>query len=239
MASNIFHDNIPLLKPKATSGFGMMIEHDAGHISPSHEKNQLFINEINKMGGGAKPMMVEPLVVVVVLQKYGVKNLNGRIYPEDILRAQANEYQKLIDARAAVGELDHPESSIIAGDRISHNITKIWWENATLMGEMEVLMSPGFINYGICSVKGDEVANLLRQKIRIGVSSRGVGSLEEDRQGNAIVQSDFELICWDVVTAPSTPGSYIFGTREESQPFVESQIRSQDLLSGRLDKFLL
>ena len=238
MANNIFHENLPILKAGANSGFGVLVEHDAGYISPDDKRNSGFINELNKMGAG-KPIMVEPLVVVVVLQKYGVLNLNGRLYPEDILKAQAIEYQKLIDARAAVGELDHPESSIIAGDRIAHNITKIWWEGATLMGEMEVLMSPGFINYGFCSVKGDEVANLLRNKIRIGVSSRGVGSLEEDNQGNAVVQSDFELICWDVVTAPSTPGSYIFRNREESQPFVESKISSQNLLSNGLDKFLL
>jgi hypothetical protein len=67
--------------------------------------------------------------------------------------------------------LDHPESAIIAGDRISHNIIETWWEGHTLMGKMEILMTPGFINYGIVSTKGDEVANLLRNRIKIGVSS--------------------------------------------------------------------
>ena len=237
MAKNIFREDIKLIKG-GEKGFGLLVEQDAGYISPTEERNLPFINEINKLPNQGK-IMPDPLVVVVVLQKYDVKNLNGRIYGESILKAQAQEYQKLIEARAAVGELDHPESSIIAGDRISHNITKIWWENATLMGEMEIIMSPGFTNYGIVSTKGDEVANLLRNRIRIGVSSRGVGSLEEDRQGNAIVQDDFELICWDVVTAPSTPGSYIFNNREESKPFVESKNRSGNLLSGGLDRFLL
>ena len=78
-----------------------------------------------------------------------------------------------------------------------------------LNGKMEILMTPGFINYGIVSTKGDEVANLLRNRIKIGVSSRGVGSLVEGRNGEQIVQDDFEIICWDVVTAPSTPGSWM------------------------------
>jgi hypothetical protein len=105
-------------------------------------------------------------------------NRNGRIYPESVLRKQNDLYQQAIRERRAVGELDHPESSVIAGDRISHNITETWWENHTLMGKMEILMSPGYINFGIISCKGDNVADLLRHRIKIGVSSRGVGSLK-------------------------------------------------------------
>jgi hypothetical protein len=133
---------------------------------------------------------------------------------------------------------DHPETSIIAADRISHNILETWWEGKTLMGKMEVLMSPGYINYGIVSTKGDEVANLLRNNIMIGVSSRGLGSLREV-SGDLIVQDDFEIICWDVVTAPSTPGSWIFGEKSEARPFVESVEGKNNLLIDGLDKFLL
>jgi hypothetical protein len=133
---------------------------------------------------------------------------------------------------------DHPESSIISTDRISHNITETWWENKTLMGKMEILMSPGYINYGIVSTKGDEVANLLRNNIMIGVSSRGVGSLREVN-GEQVVQDDFEIICWDVVTAPSTPGSWMFKDKSEARPFKESVEGRTDLLSNGLDKFLL
>ena len=86
---------------------------------------------------------------------------------------------------------DHPESSIISNDRISHNILKTWWEGKTLLGEMEILMSPGFINQGIISCQGDQIANLLRKGIMVGVSSRGVGSLQEI-DGHAMVQDDFE-----------------------------------------------
>jgi hypothetical protein len=137
----------------------IMIESDAGYISPDDMRNKPFVNEMKKLESGIHPTVNEPLVVYVVLQKYGVKNRNGRIYPESILKREVDRYQELIRERRAIGELDHPESSIIAGDRVSHNIIETWWEGKTLMGKMEILMTPGYINYGIVSTKGDEVAN--------------------------------------------------------------------------------
>jgi hypothetical protein len=95
------------------------------------KRNQPFINEIKKKLESGKLVIIEPLVVYVVLQKYGILNRNGRIYPESVLRKQNDLYQQAIRERRAVGELDHPESSVIAGDRISHNITETWWENHT------------------------------------------------------------------------------------------------------------
>jgi len=230
-------EDIKLLKAGDT-GFGYMVEHDAGYIDPSDTRNQVFVNEVKKVAAGGIAM-VEPLLVTVVLQKWGVKNRNGRIYPERILKAQATAYNELIKNKSALGEADHPESSIISIDRVSHNITKIWWEGKTLMGEMQINTTRGFIEMGICSTKGDEVANMLRLGWRIGVSSRGVGTLEEDYEGNSIVQDDFELIGWDVVTAPSTPGSWIFANSNEAQPFTESRIIENKDLDDGLDKFLL
>jgi len=149
----------------------------------------------------------------------------------------------VIRERGAVGELDHPESSIISGDRISHNIIETWWEGHTLMGKMEILMSPGYINLGIISCKGDAVADLLRHRIKIGVSSRGVGSLVEGKNGEQIVQDDFEIICWDVVTAPSTPDAWIFKNIEDAKPYVEGfeskKVMVKENLKDNLDKFLL
>jgi len=217
---DINYNKIKTLR-RGETGFGNLIEHDAGYISPDEPRNQPFINEIKKLETG-KLVIAEPLVVYVILQKYGILNRNGRVYPKEILVRQNELYQKAIRERSAVGELDHPESSIIAGDRISHNIIETWWEGHTLMGKMEILMTPGFINYGIVSTKGDEVANLLRNRIKIGVSSRGVGSLKEGRNGEQIVQDDFEIICWDVVTAPSTPDAWIFKNVEEAKPYVEN-----------------
>lgn len=216
----------------------VLVEQDAGYISPSDNRNKPFISEMKKLENGSHLSINEPLIVYVVLQKWGVKNRNGRIYPKDILERENEKYQELIRDRRAIGELDHPESSIIAGDRISHNIIETWWENKTLMGKMEILMSPGYINYGIVSTKGDEVANLLRNNIMIGVSSRGVGSLREVN-GEQVVQDDFEIICWDIVTAPSTPGSWMFKDKAEARPFKESVEGKNDLLSDGLDKFLI
>ena len=226
---------------RGETGWGGLIEHDSGFIDPNDVRNQQFINEINKLESG-KLTIVEPLIVYVVLQKHSILNRNGRVYPEVILKKQNELYQEAIRERRAVGELDHPESSIIAGDRISHNIVQTWWEGHTLMGKMEILMSPGYIKSGIESNKGDAVANLLRHRIKIGVSSRGVGSLVEGKNGEQIVQDDFEIICWDVVTAPSTPDAWIFKSHEEAKPYVENITHIKPILketlNDKLDKFL-
>lgn len=212
----------------------ILIESDAGYISPTESRNQSIIREFKKLDSAP----TETLIVYVVLQKYGIKNRNGRIYTEEILKKQNELYQQAIRERRAVGELDHPETSVIASDRVSHNIIETWWEDRTLMGKMEILMTKGYINYGIVSTKGDEAANLLRNNIMIGVSSRGVGSLKEVK-GDLIVQDDFELICWDIVTAPSTPGSWIFTDKQEARPYVENVSMKRNTLTEGLDKFLL
>lgn len=218
-------------------GTGYLIEYDAGHISPTEERNQPFINELKKLEGAGSPIITEPYYVYAVLQKYGIKNRNGRIYPEDILRSQAEAYKVLVSERRATGENDHPESSVISIKGISHNIVDIWWEGAVLMGKLEVLMSPGFINMGIVSTPGDMLANLLRHRIKIGVSSRGVGSVKEIN-GSQMVQKDFELICWDIVTNPSTPGSWIFRNNEDSTELKREVVENTDILMNSLDKFL-
>ena len=218
-------------------GTGLLIEGDAGFIEPTDLRNKPFLSEVNKVGTG-KAIMVEPLILFVVLQKFGVENRNGRIYPEHILKREATNYEELIRTRSAIGESDHPETSVISNSRVSHEIKKIWWEGHTLVGEIEIIMSPGFINQGIISCEGDQIANMLRKGIRVGVSSRGVGSLEEIG-GKLLVQDDFELICWDIVTSPSTPGSYMFHKRSDAQPFMESVKKSSNLLMDDLDEFLL
>ena len=115
---------------------------------------------------------------------------------------------------------NHPAESTIDLSRISHNIIELHWEGATLVGKMEINTTEGFRKQGIVSSRGDEVANLLINGYKIGVSSRGVGSVEQ-RLGQYIVGEDFELICWDVVSSPSTPGAYI-GQPEELQQYVET-----------------
>ena len=224
------------VKP-GSKGFGYIIEHGSGYIEPNDIRNKPFISEMKKLSEGGK-IMAEPLVLFVVLQKYGVLNKNGRLYSERLLRREADKYQQLIDTRSAFGESDHPESSIISNDRISHEIKKIWWEGQTLVGELEIIMSPGFINQGIISCEGDRIANYLRKGLRIGVSSRGIGTLEENREGHMEVQDDFELICWDIVTSPSTPGAYMFNKSKDATPFMESKEAKTNLLINKLNNFL-
>jgi hypothetical protein len=228
--------NLSILRAGET-GKGYLIEYDAGFISPADKRNLPFVNEMKKFEQGSN-IITEPYYVYAVLQKYGVKNRNGRVYPEDILKSQGIAYQSLIDDRGAIGELDHPAESIIAGDRVSHNIVEMWWEGNVMMGKIEILMSPGFINMGIVSTMGDQVANLLRHRIKIGVSSRGVGSVE-DVNGIQVVQNDFELICWDIVTNPSTPGSWIFHDMKDSKPMKMEVVESKSKILSGLDKFLL
>ena len=226
-----------IIKKNQLNKKGILIEYDAGYISP--KDNRHFINEVSKLSEG-QPIIEEPLVVYAVMQKYGVENRNERVYPENILRKEAENYLKLIKEKRALGEADHPESSIVAVSRISHNVIDLWWEGNVLMGKLEIIMSPGFVNQGIISCEGDRVANYLRKGLKIGVSSRGVGSLEKEN-GKNIVQDDFELICWDIVTSPSTPGSWIYSEQpSREQQMSESKSKNENIiLNDSLNNFLL
>lgn len=203
---------------KGKVGTGLLIEND-GYISMSDEKNRQLKESINSVDGWHCPY---PFVVHAVFQKYGIKNANGRIYPESVLKKQVELYQQRIKDKRALGECNHPAESTVDLGRISHNITELHWEGRTLVGQMELNITKGFVEQGICSSLGDTVANLLLNGYKIGVSSRGVGSVEQ-KLGQYIVGDDFELICWDIVESPSTANAYIGSSREELQPYLESK----------------
>lgn len=190
------------------TGFGILIESDAGFINS--DLNPTFINESFELKEN------QPVLINCVLQKWGVKNKNGRIYPKEILVPQVEEYRQLVDGNSAVSEADHPDSSIISLNNISHMVTKMWWgkgdDENVLYGQLKIIVSPGFIKYGIVSVIGDKIVLYLMNKIKLGISSRGVGSLK-DVNGENIVQADFELIGFDLVATPSTPGAYLFPSK--------------------------
>ena len=206
--------DLKILKPYE-SGKGILIEYDAGFINPKTENNQ-YIMESKSMLDHSKPFEF-----YAVLQKYNTPNRNGRIYPERILKREAENYKKMIQKGTALSELNHPESSLIDLDRVSHAITDIWWDGPVLMGKLKLLTSPGFHERGIVSTKGDMAANYLRQGVTLGISSRGVGSLKKVGEQNE-VQDDFELICFDLVSSPSTPGAYLFSQPEERFNFEEN-----------------
>ena len=198
-------------------GKGILIEMDAGHISPNDEFNKKMLEENHKNFLDYS----KPFEFYAVLQKYNTPNRNGRVYPERILKREADNYKKMIQKGTSLSELNHPESSLIDLDRVSHIITDIWWDGIILMGKLRLLTSPGFHERGVVSTKGDQAANLLRQGVTLGISSRGVGSLKKVGEKNE-VQDDFELICFDLVSSPSTPGAYLFSNVEDRGNFEEN-----------------
>jgi len=140
-------------------------------------------------------------VVQGVLQRAGAKNQNGRVYPKRILERECQRYQmEYIDQHRALGELDHPESSVVNLNNVSHNVLKIWWKGDDLHGAVQILDTPS----------GKILKELFRAGITLGISSRGLGSVKELRnEGTVEVQEDFELICWDFVSNPSTHGAFM------------------------------
>lgn len=197
---------------RGETGFGILIEDDAGYIGG--DLNPSLITESFTV----KPN--EPVIVNCILQKWGVENRNGRIYPKEVLIPQVNEYMKLVEQNKAVSEADHPDSSVVSLLNISHIIRKMWWgtgDNSNILyGQLEIITSPAYMQQGIVSMVGDKIVEYLKRNIRLGISSRGVGSLKEVN-GKNIVQKDFELICFDLVASPSTPGAYLFPEKNEMQ----------------------
>ena len=211
-------------------GTGLLIEND-GYISMTESANNKKIYESISDGEWNVPY---PFVVDAVFQKFDVKNANGRVYPERVLKKQVEIYQQKINEHRAYGELNHPAESTIDLGRISHNIIELHWEGRTLVGKLELNISEGFRRFGVVSTMGDMAANHLLNGYKIGVSSRGVGSVEQ-KLGQTIVGDDFELICWDIVSDPSTPGAYI-GHKEELTQYVEEKSSEKKAVNEKLDK---
>jgi len=223
-----------VLGPKET-GKGILIEYDAGFISP--EENKSVITEMKDID------FSEDIELYAVLQKFDTPNKNGRIYPESVLKKEVQKYQNVISKGSALNELNHPSSSLIDLDRVSHVITETWWDGKILMGKIKLLLSPGWKKSGIVSTKGDQAAMLLMNGVTLGISSRGVGSLKSEK-GQNIVQDDFELVCFDLVSSPSTPGAYVFqdpSDREKYEESIEEKPIVDERMSrlmGKLDSFL-
>jgi hypothetical protein len=149
-------------------------------------------------GRGDRNLMVEG-----VIQRADSKNQNGRVYPKDILQREVEKYiEGPISENRALGELDHPESMVINLKNVSHNIKKLWWNGDDLMGKIEVLPTPS----------GNILKELFINKITVGISSRGMGSVQSLGEGTVEVQDDFELLCWDFVSTPSTQGAFMTPT---------------------------
>ena len=134
-----------------------------------------------------------------VIQRAKAKNQNGRVYPREVLEREVENYQKVVRENRALGELDHPEDSVVNLKNVSHLMTQIWWEGDSVMGKCKILNTPS----------GQILQSLVQSNVTLGISSRGMGSVHEDRQGNTVVEDDFNLICFDFVSDPSTLGAFM------------------------------
>lgn len=175
-----------------------------------------MIMEAMKSGG--------PLVVRGVLQRAESKNQNGRIYPRRILEREVKKYnQKFVSNRNALGELDHPESSVVNLKNVSHNVRLIDFRGNDVIGEVEILSTPS----------GNILKELFKNNITLGISSRGLGSVKQLGEGAVEVQDDFELIAFDFVSNPSTHGAFLSPMNESvtNEEYACNQYcKSQDLM---------
>jgi len=171
----------------------LLIETHSINITPI----QLTEN-VNKKNGN--------LLVEGILATAEVKNGNGRYYSKSLWDREMSKYKELVEQRRAMGELDHPDSQVVNLKNVSHIITEYWWDGDNVMGKIEILPTPS----------GNILKELIKSGVTVGVSSRGMGSLEQN--GNVMeVQDDFELLCWDFVSTPSNPGSYMTTLNEGKQ----------------------
>ena len=152
------------------------------------------INESLKQNNGR-------LIVEGVLQRAEAENQNGRIYPTEILKREVQKYKgREIKENRAFGELDHPESSVVELKNTSHIIRDVWWDGKDVMGKVEILKTPA----------GNILKELIEAGCTVGISSRGMGSVKESSNGRTVtVEDDFDLICWDFVSNPSTHGAFM------------------------------
>tara|TARA_R110002051_G_scaffold83208_1_gene147576 strand:- start:237 stop:878 length:642 start_codon:yes stop_codon:yes gene_type:complete len=168
-------------------GKTLLIDYTPFEISPQ------MITESEQANNGK-------VIVTGVLQRAGSKNQNGRIYPKEILTREVNEYKNVqVAERRALGELDHPESSVVNLSNASHNILDVWWKGDDVVGKVEVLSTPA----------GNILKELFKSGIKLGISSRGLGSVKQVNEDTVAVQDDFELVCWDFVSNPSTHGAFM------------------------------
>lgn len=234
---------------------GVLIEKKASELFKNIENNPLFNGE-NKI---LKNKKINNLLLKIFKRKRHFK-LNSKIkvnkfkYSGDIVCVKVpNETIFVMRNGKSVWTLnsDHPDSSIISLHNLSHMITKMWWgtgdKEHILFGQIKLIITRGYINMGIVSVIGDKILLYLENGYKLGISSRGVGSLEEVN-GKNIVQSDFELIGFDLVATPSTPGAYLFpGIENIEQSIGENRINKKGIyikeennkIIGAINKFLL
>jgi len=158
------------------------------------------------------------------LQEADVENGNGRVYPYKVIMREVNNYKKLVKERRALGELDHPDDSVINLKNASHLVTDIWMEDKSVMGKVKVLGTPS----------GQVLKSLVESGVKLGISSRGMGSVSESN-GGTVVQEDFQLICFDFVSEPSTPNAFMM---KETKDYNNKVFTKADRINRLLNEVL-
>jgi hypothetical protein len=204
-------------------------------VAPALRKVMKLIREYYELcdGGICQDLLTEAekrevaegaMYLTGIVQKCNTKNANGRIYEKKTLFREVERYKDLVNQRRALGELDHPDSSVISLDRVSHMVTSIWTEGDDVKAKIKVLQELP------C---GKILAGLIKEGVTCGISSRGTGSVRE-QNGTTMVEDDFQLICFDMVSDPSTPGAFML--KEAKQ--VARNSMSADNASRLLDQIL-
>lgn len=220
---------------KGNTGTGLLVEND-GYISIDLPDNKVLKESISNHDNGER-IIPKPFIVSAVFQKFDIENANGRVYPEKILKREVEKYQELIKTRGSIGDLNHPSDAMLNAERIALLIVDLHWVGHTLVGKIEIPITPGFRKYGICSCVADLLAHWILSGIRVGVSSRALGSVKQVG-GQLIVQDDLEILCWDAVGTPSTPNAFIDIDENNLQPYIqESHVDNKKTNILTEDKF--
>ena len=150
------------------------------------------------------------------IQAADTPNGNGRVYPKKVLEKEINNYMKLVKDNRATGELDHPEDAVVNLKNVSHMMVDVWWQGNDVMGKLKVLDTPS----------GRILKDLNSAGVKLGISSRGLGTVKEDMsKGHAVVEEDFQLICFDIVSEPSTPNAFVYS--DEKKKFSGDDFRAK------------
>ena len=196
------------------------------------DKNKYLIREYFDLceGGKCQDFLTEQekikirehgvVILTGKLQEADRKNGNGREYPVDILKREVERYQGMVKDRRAMGELDHPDSSVVNLQNVSHIVTDMWWDGNSVMGKIEILPTPS----------GDILKSLVESNVKMGISSRALGSVKQVH-GRTVVEPDLQLICFDMVSEPSTPDAFMLKEHKEN-------FSKEDKISNLLDSII-
>ena len=160
------------------------------------------------------------------IQTADKQNGNGRVYPYEVLKREMDNYKKIVADNRACGELDHPDDSVVNLKNVSHIITDIWWEGKDVMGKIKVLDTPS----------GKTVKGLISSGVKLGISSRGLGSVRESA-GQTVVENDFQLICFDIVSEPSTPNAFVY-PKDHNEKQIRMREHKENKIDNLFDKIL-